>query len=105
MTPAASAEHIEYRELRIRGLRIHAQTWGQGEPLLLHSPIWADAGMWEPLLPHLAGFRTIAFDPPGIGRSPMPALPMSMRALASWPCQPHLAPPSPLIWLHRGERC
>ena len=39
--------------------------------------------MWEPLLPYLTGFRTIAFDPPGIGRSPMPARPMSMRALAS----------------------
>src|ERR1019366_7145791 len=40
-------------------------------------------GVWEPLLPYLTGFRTIAFDPPGIGRSPMPARPMSMRALAS----------------------
>ena len=49
----------------------------------MYSPIWSEAGVWEPLLPYLTGFRTIAFDPPGIGRSPRPALPMSMQALAS----------------------
>jgi len=83
MTPATSARHIADRELRIRGLRIHAQIRGEGEPLLLYSPIWSQAGVWQPLLPYLTGFRTIAFDPPGIGRSPTPALPMSMQALAS----------------------
>jgi pimeloyl-ACP methyl ester carboxylesterase len=49
----------------------------------MYSPIWSQAEVWEPLLPYLTGFRTIAFDPPGIGRSPKPALPMSMWALAS----------------------
>jgi poly(3-hydroxyoctanoate) depolymerase len=83
MTPATSARHSAHRELRIRGLRIHAQIRGEGEPLLMYSPIWSAAGVWEPLLPYLTGFRTIAFDPPGIGRSPRPALPMSMQALAS----------------------
>jgi len=83
MTPATSAKHSAHRELRIRGLRIHAQIRGEGEPLLMYSPIWSQADVWEPLLPYLTGFRTIAFDPPGIGRSPMPALPMSMQSLAS----------------------
>ena len=83
MTPVASAERIAHRELRLGGRRIHAQIRGEGEPLLMYSPIWAEAGVWEPLLPYLSGFRTIAFDLPGIGRSPMPALPMSMQALAS----------------------
>jgi len=49
----------------------------------MYSPIWSQAEVWEPLLPYLTGFRTIAFDPPGIGRSPTRALPMSMQALAS----------------------
>ena len=49
----------------------------------MYSPIWSQAEVWEPLLPYLTGFRTIAFDPPGIGRSPRPALLMSMQALAS----------------------
>ena len=38
--------------------------------------------MWEQLLPHLDGFRTIAFDPPGIGRSQRPTVPLTMWALA-----------------------
>jgi hypothetical protein len=50
MTPATSARHSAHRELRIRGLRIHAQIRGGGEPLLLYSPIWSRAGVWEPLL-------------------------------------------------------
>ena len=83
MTPATSARRTTHRELRIRGLRIHAQIRGEGEPLLMYSPIWSQAGVWEPLLPYLTGFRTIAFDPPGIGRSPKPAHLMSMQALAS----------------------
>lgn len=83
MTPTTSARPTAHRELRIRGVRIHAQIWGEGEPLLMYSPIWSQAGVWEPLLPYLTGFRVIAFDPPGIGRSPTPALPMSMQKLAS----------------------
>ncbi len=84
MTAAASAEHITYRQLRIRRLRVHVQICGEGEPLLLHSGIWAEAGLWNPLLPHLRGFRTIAYDPPGVGRSQLPAFPLTMGALASF---------------------
>ena len=83
MTPITSAGRIAHREFRIRGLRIHAQIQGEGEPLLMYSPIWSRAEVWAPLLPYLTGFRTIAFDPPGIGRSPMPTLPMTMQGLAS----------------------
>jgi pimeloyl-ACP methyl ester carboxylesterase len=49
---------------------------------MLYSGIWGEVGLWERLLPHLPGFRTIAFDPPGIGRSQMPSVPLSMWALA-----------------------
>jgi poly(3-hydroxyoctanoate) depolymerase len=69
--------------LRFRGLRIHAEIHGRGEPLLLHSGLWAEAGLWRPLLPYLSGYQVIAFDPPGVGRSDMPALPLTMAGLAS----------------------
>jgi poly(3-hydroxyoctanoate) depolymerase len=80
MMTTGQAEDVQ---LRIRGLRIHAQVRGEGEPLLLYSGIWGEVGLWRRLLPRLAGFRTIAFDPPGIGRSPRPAFPVSMWGLAN----------------------
>ena len=82
MTTDASVAPVKDVQLNIRGLRIHAQVCGEGEPLLLYSGIWGEVGLWERLLPHLPGFRTIAFDPPGIGRSQMPSVPLSMWALA-----------------------
>ena len=82
MTTAASVAPVKDVQLNIRGLRIHAQVCGEGEPLLLYSGIWGEVRLWERLLPHLPGFRTIAFDPPGIGRSQMPSVPLSMWALA-----------------------
>ncbi len=75
---------VRHEQLRIRGLRIHAQIRGEGEPLLLYSGIWGEVGLWDRLLPHLDGFQTIAFDPPGIGRSQMPAFPLSMWGLAGF---------------------
>jgi poly(3-hydroxyoctanoate) depolymerase len=80
-TGAASATRITHKQLQINGRRIHAQIRGEGEPLLLFSGIWGEVGLWDGLLPHLPGFRTIAFDPPGIGRSQMPKLPLTMPAL------------------------
>ena len=82
MTAARSAVPATDVELRYRGLRIHAQVCGEGEPLLLYSGVWAEVRLWERLLPYLAGFQTIAFDPPGIGRSQRPAYPLSMWSLA-----------------------
>jgi poly(3-hydroxyoctanoate) depolymerase len=82
MTSATSAGRVRDEQLNIGGLRIHAQIRGEGEPLLLFSGIWGEVGLWEQLLPHLGGFRTIAFDPPGIGRSQRPAFPLTMWALA-----------------------
>jgi pimeloyl-ACP methyl ester carboxylesterase len=82
MSVTAAAPPIRHEQLRIRGLRIHARICGDGEPLLLYSGIWGEVGLWERLLPYLPGFRTIAFDPPGIGRSQLPAFPMTMWGLA-----------------------
>ena len=80
--PAAPPLQQADQQIRVNGLRIHAQIRGEGEPLLLYSGVWGDVRLWGNLLPHLGGFRTIAFDPPGIGRSPMAAWPLSMPALA-----------------------
>jgi poly(3-hydroxyoctanoate) depolymerase len=82
VTAATSAAPVRDVQLRIRGLRIHAQVCGEGEPLLLYSGVWGEVRLWERLLPHLSGFQTIAFDPPGIGRSQRPAVPLSMWGLA-----------------------
>ena len=84
MAEATTAMPVRHEQFRIRGLRIHAQICGEGEPLLLYSGIWGEVGLWERLLPHLPGFRTIAFDPPGIGRSEMPRYPQTMWALADF---------------------
>ena len=82
MTAATAVAPARDVQLRIRGLRIHAQVHGEGEPLLLYSGIWGEVRLWDRLLPHLAGFQTIALDPPGIGRSQRSAVPLSMWGLA-----------------------
>jgi poly(3-hydroxyoctanoate) depolymerase len=81
---AASTARITHEQLHVHGLRIHAQICGEGEPLLLFSGVWGEVGLWDGLLPHLPGFRTIAFDPPGIGRSQMPLFPLTMYALVRY---------------------
>ena len=78
-----AVDDFSYRQLYIKKLRIHTEIYGEGEPLLLHSGLWAEAALWRPLVRHLPGYQLIAFDPPGIGRSAMPMLPMTMMGLAS----------------------
>jgi len=82
MTPASTMPHRTHRQLRIRGQKIHAQICGTGDPLLLYSGIWGEVHLWDSLLPYLTGFQAIAFDPPGLGRSPLPPLPLSMWRLS-----------------------
>ena len=73
---------ITNHQLTIRGMRIHAQSAGEGAPLLLHSGMWSEMNHWGPLMEHLHGFRVITYDAPGVGSSQVPSSPMSMRALA-----------------------
>jgi len=68
--------------LTIRGLRIYAQSAGEGTPLLLHCGFWNEMHHWGPLIEQLHGFRVITYDPPGIGSSQVPSSPISMRGLA-----------------------
>lgn len=56
------------------GVRLHYQDWGRGQPIVfVHS--WAlDAQMWAPHMLHFnaRGFRTVAMDRRGHGRSEQP---------------------------------
>jgi pimeloyl-ACP methyl ester carboxylesterase len=70
------------RHLSVQGLRTRVQVQGDGPALLLVNGIWGELVSWRRLLPHLAGFRTIAFDAPGIGDTEFPPYPMSLPALA-----------------------
>jgi pimeloyl-ACP methyl ester carboxylesterase len=68
----------------IHGLRTRVQVRGEGPPLLLIGGVWSQVGLWEDVLPHLSGFQTITFDPPGIGATEVPTLPYSIRRLATF---------------------
>src|SRR4051794_34109918 len=67
--------------LAVQGLRTRVEGRGDGPPLLLLNGIWGEVTAWHRVLPHLSGFRTIAFDAPGIGDTEMPPYPMSLPAL------------------------
>ena len=68
----------------VDGLRTRVQVRGDGPPLLLIGGLWGQVRLWDDLLPLLAEFQTIAFDPPGIGETEMPTRPYSMWRLASF---------------------
>lgn len=67
--------------LLVQGLRTRVDVQGDGPPLLLLNGIWGEVAAWRRLSPHLAEFRTIAFDAPGIGDTEIPPYPMSLPAL------------------------
>jgi pimeloyl-ACP methyl ester carboxylesterase len=67
--------------LSVQGLRTRVEVQGDGPALLLVGGIWGELAAWRPLLPYLDGFRTIAFDAPGIGDTEIPSYPMSLPAL------------------------
>lgn len=75
---ATDATHV------IDGLSTRVRVSGTGTPLLLIGGVWSQAPMFDAILPHLAGFRTIAFDPPGIGETDLPPRPYSVRRLADF---------------------
>ena len=67
--------------LLVQGLRTRVEVRGDGPALLLINGIWGEVGAWRHVLPYLPGFRTIAFDAPGIGGTEIPPYPMSLPAL------------------------
>jgi pimeloyl-ACP methyl ester carboxylesterase len=63
--------------------RVWISQRGDGRPLLLLMGIGGNTAMWRPARDHLREFRTIAFDMPGTGRSPLDLFgPPGMAALA-----------------------
>lgn len=68
----------------VDGLRTRVQARGDGPPLLLLGGLWGELEMWDDLLPHLSGFRTIAFDAPGIGGTQLPRWPYGISGLAAF---------------------
>jgi poly(3-hydroxyoctanoate) depolymerase len=76
--------------LQIRSVEVNAQRLriavgpgsGEGRPLLLCNGIGASLEMVEPLIAALDGVEAIAFDAPGVGGSPRPALPYRFCNLA-----------------------
>jgi pimeloyl-ACP methyl ester carboxylesterase len=74
---------MEHRtHVTVQGLRTRIQDLGDGPPLLLINGIWGDVAAWRRVQPWLTGFRTIAFDAPGVGDTEIPPYPMSLPALA-----------------------
>lgn len=63
-------------------LRVMVENPGAGRPLLLINGIGATGDLFEPLRPFLGERETIAFDAPGVGGSPAPVYPPTMRSLA-----------------------
>jgi poly(3-hydroxyalkanoate) depolymerase len=64
-------------------LRVTVQNPGVGRPLLLINGIGATGDLFDPFRKHLADRETIAFDAPGVGGSPTPLAPYSMRKMAA----------------------
>jgi poly(3-hydroxyoctanoate) depolymerase len=65
-----------------RGHWISGAVQGEGDPLLLIMGLGGNVEMWEPLVPHLAGRRLIAFDAPGTGASSLPMIAVTVPELA-----------------------
>lgn len=63
-------------------LRVTVDHQGAGRPLLLINGIGATGDLFDPFRCHLDDRETISFDAPGVGGSPTPWAPYSMRRLA-----------------------
>ncbi len=83
--PAWSANPFGIEMLKIHGqlLRVGRQRGtGDGPPLLLFNGIGANIELLEPLARALPTREIIVFDVPGVGHSPLPALPYRLSGIA-----------------------
>ncbi len=67
----------------LQRLRVTVENPGAGLPLLLINGIGATGDLFDPFRRLLGDRETIAFDAPGVGGSPVPLAPFSMRSLAA----------------------
>lgn len=63
------------------GTRIHYETQGEGEPLLLIMGYGLSSDAWTPLLPLLTGYQTIIFDNRGTGQSDPPGDDLTLHTI------------------------
>lgn len=82
MTSSTPVTRPASRSLDTGGLRVSYLIQGAGEPMLLLNGLTRPLESWEPFTRSMTGRRTVAFDVPGLGASPTPALPLSIPALA-----------------------
>lgn len=68
--------------IRVNDIDMYYEIYGEGEPLLLIAGLGSDLSGWYQLTPGLsAGYRVIAFDNRGIGRTDKPYKPYSMEMM------------------------
>ena len=80
----ASTGLAEIRFVEVDGVRLRTSVRGDGPPVLLITGLGASLDLAEPFERELAGrgFRAIAFDAPGVGRSTPYAWPRRMSGIA-----------------------
>jgi 3-oxoadipate enol-lactonase len=78
-------EGIHLPEVRVNHLRLHYVTEGDGPAVILLHELGGSTETWKDLQPFLvgAGFRAVALDLRGAGRSELPAAAYSLPDLAS----------------------
>ncbi len=80
------SEQVHLRSTSVRvgrqRLRVMVEQRGAGRPLLLVNGIGATGDLFRPFRQHFTDRETIAFDAPGVGGSPTPLYPPTMRQLA-----------------------
>lgn len=79
---AEPSQRSTYVSIGRQRLRVMIEQQGQGRPLLLINGIGATGDLFGPLREHLQDRETIAFDAPGVGGSPAPIYPPTMRSIA-----------------------
>jgi pimeloyl-ACP methyl ester carboxylesterase len=72
----------ELRSIGAHEIHLRVERRELGRPLLLLNGLTRPLECWDPLVEALGDRCVIRFDPPGIGLSPSPWLPLSIRALA-----------------------
>lgn len=79
-----SAQRSTDRVVTVNGLRLQTRRrpGPKGPPLLLIHGLGGSMDSWEPLLDALSDRDILMIDTPGMGRSELPALPLSVGALA-----------------------
>jgi pimeloyl-ACP methyl ester carboxylesterase len=71
------------RIIGVDGLRLFVREEGRGHPLLMLNGLGGHLEMWTSAAQLAGGSRTICFDAPGIGRSPLPIRFRSVKALSN----------------------